>query len=201
MLVIVPAETRWPRSCDRHVSQRLAVVRPRGRERPEGEHDEGVRRRSDRSDRQAAGAAAGRRAGTRSTALTRSAEKAEALRAAGAEPVVADALDRAAVTAAVRGAAPEVVVHELTAIDRTSATCATSTAASPPPTGCAPRAPTTCSRPRARPARAASSPRASPAGRTRARAARSRPRTTRSTRPAGRRCARRSPRSATSSRR
>ena len=34
----------------------------------------------------------------------------------GAVPVIADALDRAAVEAAVRQAAPEVVVHQLTAI-------------------------------------------------------------------------------------
>jgi nucleoside-diphosphate-sugar epimerase len=47
---------------------------------------------------------------------TRSADKAEAVRLAGAEPVVADALDPEAVTAAVRAAEPDVVVHELTAI-------------------------------------------------------------------------------------
>jgi 2-alkyl-3-oxoalkanoate reductase len=48
--------------------------------------------------------------------MTRSAEKSDAIRAAGAEPVVADALDRDAVMNAVRAAEPEVVVHELTAI-------------------------------------------------------------------------------------
>ena len=48
--------------------------------------------------------------------MTRSPGKAPALRVAGAEPVVADALDAGAVMAAVRKAAPEVVVHELTAI-------------------------------------------------------------------------------------
>lgn len=48
--------------------------------------------------------------------MTRSPAKAEALRASGAEPIVADALDRDAVMVAVRGARPEVVVHELTAL-------------------------------------------------------------------------------------
>ncbi|HEX6123495.1 MAG TPA: NAD(P)H-binding protein, partial [Ktedonobacterales bacterium] len=49
-------------------------------------------------------------------AMTRSPRHAESLRAAGAEPVVADALDRAAVLAAVKRAAPEVVIHQLTAL-------------------------------------------------------------------------------------
>ena len=48
--------------------------------------------------------------------LTRSAEKAEALRLTGAEAVVADALDAAAVERAVADAAPDVVVHQLTAL-------------------------------------------------------------------------------------
>jgi nucleoside-diphosphate-sugar epimerase len=48
--------------------------------------------------------------------MTRTAGKAAGLRAAGAEPVVADALDRDAVLAAVVAAHPEVVVHELTAL-------------------------------------------------------------------------------------
>jgi nucleoside-diphosphate-sugar epimerase len=48
------------------------------------------------------------------TAMTRTAGKAAGLRAAGADPVVADALDREAVLAAVTAARPEVVVHELT---------------------------------------------------------------------------------------
>src|ERR1044072_503258 len=51
------------------------------------------------------------------TALTRSPDKAEGLLAAGAEPVVADALDRDAIVAALVRAKPDVVVHELTAID------------------------------------------------------------------------------------
>src|SRR2546421_15391 len=50
------------------------------------------------------------------TGMTRSADKPEALRAAGAEPVVCDALDAEAVRAAVARAKPEVVVHQLTAI-------------------------------------------------------------------------------------
>jgi nucleoside-diphosphate-sugar epimerase len=47
------------------------------------------------------------------TAMTRRPAKADGLRAAGADPVVADALDREAVLAAVTAARPEVVVHEL----------------------------------------------------------------------------------------
>jgi nucleoside-diphosphate-sugar epimerase len=47
---------------------------------------------------------------------TRSAAKAGALRAAGAEPVVLDALDRDAVVAAVTAARPDAIVHELTAL-------------------------------------------------------------------------------------
>jgi 2-alkyl-3-oxoalkanoate reductase len=48
--------------------------------------------------------------------MTRSPEKAEAVRATGAEAAVADALDREAVVQAVREAKPDVVVHELTAL-------------------------------------------------------------------------------------
>ena len=48
--------------------------------------------------------------------LTRSAEKAEALKRLGAEPVVVDALDGAGVRAAALAVRPEVVVHELTAL-------------------------------------------------------------------------------------
>ena len=50
--------------------------------------------------------------------MTRSDRGAQALRALGAEPVVADALDAAAVEHAVRGARPEVVIEELTALPR-----------------------------------------------------------------------------------
>jgi len=56
------------------------------------------------------------RAGHRVTGMTRSEDKAGELRAAGAEAAVADALDRAAVVTAVAKAAPEVVVHQLTAL-------------------------------------------------------------------------------------
>jgi nucleoside-diphosphate-sugar epimerase len=48
--------------------------------------------------------------------MTRSAAKHGALRALGAEPVVADALDRDAVVRAVGRARPEIVVHQLTAL-------------------------------------------------------------------------------------
>jgi nucleoside-diphosphate-sugar epimerase len=48
--------------------------------------------------------------------MTRSPAKTGGLRAAGAEAVVADALDRDAVLAAVHQARPEVVVHQLTAL-------------------------------------------------------------------------------------
>jgi nucleoside-diphosphate-sugar epimerase len=47
-------------------------------------------------------------------AMTRSSDKASRLRALGAEAVVADALDRAAVMQAVMQAEPEVVMHQLT---------------------------------------------------------------------------------------
>jgi nucleoside-diphosphate-sugar epimerase len=49
-------------------------------------------------------------------ATTTSPGKAEALRALGALPVVCDVLDRDAVLGAVRGAEPEVVVHQATAL-------------------------------------------------------------------------------------
>jgi nucleoside-diphosphate-sugar epimerase len=48
--------------------------------------------------------------------MTRSPARAEGLRAAGAEPVVADALEREAVVEAVRRARPDAIVHQLTAI-------------------------------------------------------------------------------------
>ena len=50
------------------------------------------------------------------TGSTRSPERAEQLRAAGAGAVVLDALDESAVAAAVRDAAPEAVIHQLTAL-------------------------------------------------------------------------------------
>jgi nucleoside-diphosphate-sugar epimerase len=52
------------------------------------------------------------------TGTTRSAAKADALRALGAEPVVLDGLDRAAVLAAVAAARPDAILHEMTAIGR-----------------------------------------------------------------------------------
>ncbi|HEU0023264.1 MAG TPA: NAD(P)-dependent oxidoreductase [Thermoleophilaceae bacterium] len=55
-------------------------------------------------------------AGHTVVALTRSPGKIEAVRALGAEPAVADALDREALEAAVREAQPEAVIHQLTAI-------------------------------------------------------------------------------------
>ncbi|MHB1431808.1 MAG: NAD-dependent epimerase/dehydratase family protein [Streptosporangiaceae bacterium] len=55
-------------------------------------------------------------AGYQVTATTRTPGKAEDLRRAGAAPVLLDGLDRAAVLAAVRSAAPEVIVHQMTAL-------------------------------------------------------------------------------------
>lgn len=55
-------------------------------------------------------------AGHQVTATTRSPAKADGLRAAGAEPIVLDGLDGAAVGTAVAKAEPEVIVHEMTAI-------------------------------------------------------------------------------------
>jgi nucleoside-diphosphate-sugar epimerase len=47
---------------------------------------------------------------------TRSASKTDALRALGAEPVVLDGLDRAAVVATVAAAKPDAIVHQMTAL-------------------------------------------------------------------------------------
>ncbi len=55
-------------------------------------------------------------AGHEVTGTTRTPGKAGMLREAGAEPVVLDGLDRDAVIAAVQAAAPEVIVHEMTAL-------------------------------------------------------------------------------------
>ncbi len=57
-------------------------------------------------------------AGHQVTGMTRSPEKVAALRAAGAEPVVADALDAESVMSAVGDARPEAIIHELTAIPK-----------------------------------------------------------------------------------
>jgi hypothetical protein len=48
--------------------------------------------------------------------MTRYSAKADLIGAAGATPVIADALDRDAVIPAIANAAPEVIVHELTAL-------------------------------------------------------------------------------------
>jgi 2-alkyl-3-oxoalkanoate reductase len=55
-------------------------------------------------------------AGHEVTATTRAPGKVAQLREAGAEPVVLDGLDREAVIAAVQAAAPEVLVHQMTAL-------------------------------------------------------------------------------------
>jgi nucleoside-diphosphate-sugar epimerase len=55
-------------------------------------------------------------AGHEVTATTRTPGKVAQLREAGAEPVVVDGLDRQAVIAAVRAAAPEVIMHQMTAL-------------------------------------------------------------------------------------
>jgi nucleoside-diphosphate-sugar epimerase len=57
-------------------------------------------------------------AGHEVTATTRSASKAEELRRLGAEPVVADMLDRSSVMQAVMRAEPEVIIHQLTDLPR-----------------------------------------------------------------------------------
>ena len=59
-------------------------------------------------------------AGHEVTGLTRSPAKADALRRAGATPLVVDALDAAALREAVLSARPEIVVHEMTALGNAS---------------------------------------------------------------------------------
>ncbi len=49
-------------------------------------------------------------------AMTRDRDKARLVRDLGAKPVVADGLDKAAVMAAVLGAEPEIVIHQMTAL-------------------------------------------------------------------------------------
>ena len=51
-------------------------------------------------------------------ALARSPEKARALEAMGANPAVADALNKQELTAAITAAKPEVIIHQLTALTR-----------------------------------------------------------------------------------
>lgn len=48
--------------------------------------------------------------------MTHTAAKSQTIRRAGAEPVVADGLDASAIRTAVENAAPEVIVHEMTAL-------------------------------------------------------------------------------------
>lgn len=62
--------------------------------------------------------------------MTRSASKQDGLRALGARPVVADALDPDAVAQAVASAEPEVIVHQLTALsgEMSAVTCGTPSA-------------------------------------------------------------------------
>lgn len=55
-------------------------------------------------------------AGHEVVGTTRHPDRAEAIRAAGGEPAVLDPLDRAAVTAAVADARPDVVMHQLTSL-------------------------------------------------------------------------------------
>jgi nucleoside-diphosphate-sugar epimerase len=55
-----------------------------------------------------------RAAGHRVAGTTRSAEKADALRALGADPIVVDVFDAAALSRAMALVQPEVVVHQLT---------------------------------------------------------------------------------------
>ncbi|MEV6279592.1 NAD(P)-dependent oxidoreductase [Nocardia sp. NPDC051832] len=55
-------------------------------------------------------------AGHQVVAMTRSASKQDGLRALGAHPVLADALEPDAVAQAIAAAAPEVIVHQLTAL-------------------------------------------------------------------------------------
>lgn len=58
-------------------------------------------------------------AGHQVAAMTRSPEKQPSLRALGAEPVVADALDAAALTRAIVASHPDVVIHQLTNLPKT----------------------------------------------------------------------------------
>jgi nucleoside-diphosphate-sugar epimerase len=55
-------------------------------------------------------------AGHQVSGTTRSAAKAQSLRDAGLEPIVVDAFDRAALTAAVEAATPDAVIHQLTSL-------------------------------------------------------------------------------------
>ena len=86
-------------------------------------------------------------AGHSVTGMTRSPEKAGAIRRAGAEPVVADGLNGRAVRAAVISARPDVIIDEMTDL-ATVTDLRHFDRRSPTPTACAPRARTICSPPR-----------------------------------------------------
>ena len=137
-------------------------------------------------------------AGHEVVGMTRTPAKVAVIEELGARAVVADALDAEQV--ATRRGRRRAARRSSTSSPRSARwTCATSTATSPSPTGCGPRAPTTCSRPAARSARSASWPRATRAGPTPAPDHASRTRTIRSTRRPRARCGRRWRPSATSS--
>ena len=89
------------------------------------------------------------------TGTTRSPEKADSLRALGAEPVVLDGLDRGAVLDAVAAARPDAIVSQMTALAGPLRPAQVRARVRRSPTACAPRAPSTCSPRRARPASSA----------------------------------------------
>jgi len=99
------------------------------------------------------------------TAMTRTPDKQPALRALGAEPVLADGLDARSVMEAVGRAEPEVVVHEMTGL-RASTSLRNFDRAFALTTACARSAPTTCSPRPGRREPGASSRRASATGTT-----------------------------------
>lgn len=78
-------------------------------------------------------------------ALVRAAQKARALEAMGVKVALADALNKEELTAAIRRAEPEVIIHQLTALAG-SATSRNSTRSSRGPTASVPRSRTPCSR-------------------------------------------------------
>src|ERR1700737_1795720 len=120
-----------------------------------------------------------RAAGHEVAGLTRSPAKADLLRRIGATPVIADALDPAAVMDAVRREKPEGVGHELTS---RRSICAISTEDSPRPIDCAQKVRIICWPPREGRGCDGSSRKALRVGPMREREARSRQRRTRSIR-------------------
>ncbi|MFE6335195.1 SDR family oxidoreductase [Streptomyces sp. NPDC057806] len=74
---------------------------------------------------------------------TRPAGRSDTIRALGAEPVIVDALDPDSVADAVARAEPEVIVHQLTALN-TGRISRRSSGRRKPRAGCVPRAPTIC---------------------------------------------------------